>query len=192
MATINGKALVKDGKPLERAYSNGKLVYGRNLLLGTNSNAKSSLNPGNGSYTTQYVAFDKGYKYNFSYTKASTNWAVYMFSGLQKDKFNPNTDYVLSFMANVSTDIIPGVLFANDASQHNFVKQVTTPTILSSNGDQKVVIQLRTNSTIPDESDQSLYINGFVNQTGTFSIWDLKIEKGNQTTDWTPAPEDYI
>ena len=165
-------------------------VGGRNLLIGTNSNAKSSLNPGNGSYTTQYVAFDKGYKYNFSYTKASTNWAVYMFSGLQKDKFNPNTDYVLSFMANVSTDIIPGVLFANDASQHNFVKQVTTPTILSSNGDQKVVIQLRTNSTIPDESDQSLYINGFVNKVGTFSIWDLKIETGDIATDWTPAPED--
>ena len=35
MATINGKALVKDGKPLDGAYSNGQLVYGRNLLLGT-------------------------------------------------------------------------------------------------------------------------------------------------------------
>ena len=46
---------------------------GINLLIGTNSNTKSSLNPGNGSYTTQYVAFNKGYKYSFSYTKASTN-----------------------------------------------------------------------------------------------------------------------
>lgn len=165
-------------------------VGSRNLLIGTNSNAKSSLNPGNGSYTTQYVAFDNGYKYNFSYTKASTNWAVYMFSGLQKNKFNPDTDYILSFMANVSTDIKPGVLFANGASQHNFIKQVTAPTILSSNGDQKVVIQLRTNSTIPDDSDQSLYINGFVNKVGTFSIWNLKIETGNIATDWTPAPED--
>ena len=35
MATMNGKALVKDGKPLDRAYSNGQLVYGRNLLYGT-------------------------------------------------------------------------------------------------------------------------------------------------------------
>ena len=35
MATINGKALVKDGNPLDRAYSNGQLVYGRNLLDGT-------------------------------------------------------------------------------------------------------------------------------------------------------------
>ncbi len=192
MATINGKALVRDGKPLDRVYSNGRLVYGRNLLIGTNSNAKSSLNAGNGAYTTQYVAFNNGYKYNFSYTKASTNYAVYLFSGLQKDKFKPNTDYVLSFMANVSTDINPVVLFANGRAQHNFVKQVTSPTILSSNGDQKVVIQLRTDSTIPDESDQSLYINGFVNKVGTFSIWDLKLESGNTATPRTPAPEDYI
>ncbi|WP_311133646.1 phage tail spike protein, partial [Weissella confusa] len=169
---------------------NNLSVGGRNLLLGTNSNAKSSLTPGNGSYTSQYVAFNKGYKYTFSYTQASTNWAVYMFSGLQKDKFNPNTDYVLSFMANVSTDIKPGVYFATSSAQHNFINQVTSPTILSSNGDQKVVIQLRTSSTIPDESDQSLYINGFVNKVGTFSIWDLKIETGNMPTDWTPAPED--
>lgn len=192
MATINGKALVRDGKPLDRVYSNGRLVYGRNLLLGTNSNAKSWLNGGNGSYTTQYVALNNGYKYSFSYTKASTNYAVYLFSGLQKDKFKPNTDYVLSFMANVSTDIKPGVRFANNAGQHNFVKQVTSPTILSSNGDQKVVIQLRTDSNIPDESDQSLYINGFVNKVGTFSIWDLKIESGDTATPRTPAPEDYI
>lgn len=169
---------------------NNLSVGGRNLLIGTNSNDKSSLNAGNGSYTKQYVDFSNGYKYNFSYTTASTNWAVYMFWGLQKDKFAPNTDYVLSFMANVSTDIKPGVYFANGAAQHNFVKQVTTPTILSSNGDQKVVVKLRTNSSIPDESDQALYINGFVNKIGTFSIWDLKIEKGNLPTDWTPAPED--
>ncbi|MBZ1530683.1 gp58-like family protein, partial [Leuconostoc mesenteroides] len=169
---------------------NNLAVGSRNLLIGTNSNTKSSLNTSSGVHTTQYVAFGNGYKYNFSYTTASTTWAVYMFSGLQKDKFKPNTDYVLSFMANVSTDINPGVLFANESSQHNFVKQVTTPTILSSNGDQKVVIQLRTNATIPDDSDQSLYIKGFVNKVGTFSIWDLKIETGNIATDWTPAPED--
>ena len=55
-------------------------VGGRNLLLGTNSNAKSRLSGGNGEYTTQYVAFNNGYKYNFSYTKASTNYSVYLLS----------------------------------------------------------------------------------------------------------------
>ncbi|ARM67720.1 hypothetical protein LW81_150 [Lactococcus phage LW81] len=158
-----------------------------NLLEGSNSNDKSWLLGGNGAYTAQYVPFNSGYKYNFTYTRASTNWAVYMFSGLQKDKFKPDTDYVLSFMANVSTDIKPGVLFANAPAQHNFVNRLNNPTILSSNGDQKVVIQLRTSSSIPSESDQQLYINGFVNKVGTFSIWDLKIEEGSIATPRTPS-----
>ena len=153
-----------------------------NLLDGTNSNDKSWLLGGNGSYTSQYVPFNSGYKYTFTYTRASTDWGVYMFSGLQKDKFKPDTDYVLSFMANVTTNIKPEILFANAPAQHNFVNQLNNPTILSSNGDQKVVIQLRTSSNIPSESDQQLYIGGFGNKVGTFSIWDLKIEEGSTAT----------
>ena len=36
MATINRKALVKDGNPLDRVYSNGQLVYNRNLFFNKN------------------------------------------------------------------------------------------------------------------------------------------------------------
>ena len=186
---------VNDGTITHTAYAysadgtNGfTTVYPNlNLLDGSNSNDKSWLLGGNGAYTAQYVPFNSGYKYNFTYTRASTDWAVYMFSGLQKDKFKPDTDYVLSFMANVSTDIKPGVLFANAPAQHNFVNQLNNPTISSSNGDQKVVIQLRTSSSIPSESDQQLYINGFVNKVGTFSIWDLKIEPGSTATPYMPS-----
>ncbi len=161
-----------------------------NLLEGSNSKDKSWLLSGSGAYTTQYVPFNSGYKYTFTYTRASTDYGVYMFSGLQKDKFKPDTDYVLSFMASVSTDIKPGVLFANPPGQHNFVNQLNNPTILSSNGDQKVVIQLRTSSSIPSESDQQLYINGFVNKVGTFSIWDLKIEEGSVATPHMPSEKE--
>ncbi|WP_031296382.1 hypothetical protein, partial [Lactococcus lactis] len=161
---------VNDGTITHTAYSwsadgtdDFTTVYPNlNLLEGSNSNDKSWLLGGNGTYTTQSVPFNSGYKYNFTYTRASTDWAVYMFSGLQKDKFKPDTDYVLSFMANVSTDINPGVLFANALGQHNFVNRLNSPTILSSKGDQKVVIKLRTSSSIPSESDQQLYINGFL------------------------------
>ncbi|MGO2268536.1 MAG: hypothetical protein ACTH4O_03255 [Lactococcus cremoris] len=158
-----------------------------NLLEGSNSNDKSWLLGGNGIYTTQSVPFNSGYKFTFTYTRASTDYGVYMFSGLQKDKFKPDTDYVLSFMANVSTDIKPDILFANAQAQHNFVIQLNKPTILSSNGDQKVVIQLRTSSSIPSESEQQLYIGNFFNKVGTFSIWDLKIEEGSTVTPWMPS-----
>ncbi|MGG7601620.1 phage tail protein [Weissella cibaria] len=169
---------------------NNLSVGGRNLLVATNTNTNSTLNPGNGQYTTKYVPFDGGYKYQFTYTTASTNWAVYQFWGFVKEKYEPDTDYVLSFMANFSAPVTPSVLFANGASGNNFVQQKTRPTV-PSGSDQRVVIQLHTNATIPTASDQSLYIGNFQRGgAGTFTIWDLKIEEGNVATDWTPAPED--
>ncbi|WP_312068626.1 phage tail spike protein, partial [Leuconostoc lactis] len=164
----------------------------RNLLLNTNTNSYSSLNPGNGQYTTKYVPFDGGYKYQFTYTTASTNYAVYMFWGLQKDKFNPDTDYVLSFMANFTSDVTPSVAFATPGAQHSFAKQITRPKI-TGGSDQRVVIQLHTTPTIPTESDQGLYMGNFQYAgVGTFTIWDLKIEKGTKATDYTQAPEDIV
>ena len=35
MSTINGRACVIDGKAVDKVYSNGKIVYGRNLLIGS-------------------------------------------------------------------------------------------------------------------------------------------------------------
>ena len=169
---------------------NNLSVGGRNLLVATNTNTNSTLNAGNGQYTTKYIPFDGGYKYQFTYTTASTNWAVYQFWGWVKEKYEPDTDYVLSFMANFSVPVTPSVLFANGASGNNFVQQKTTPTV-PSGSDQRVVIQLHTNATIPTASDQSLYMGNFQRGgAGTFTIWDLKIEKGNLASSYTPAPED--
>ena len=169
---------------------NNLSVGGRNLLIATNTNTNSTLNPGNGQYTTKYVPFDGGYKYQFTYTTASTNWAVYQFWGFVKEKYEPDTNYVLSFMANFSAPVTPSVLFANGASGNNFVQQKTIPTV-PSGSDQRVVMQLHTNATIPTASDQSLYMGNFqIGGAGTFTIWDLKIEEGNVATDWSPAPED--
>ncbi|WP_278363628.1 gp58-like family protein, partial [Leuconostoc lactis] len=169
---------------------NNLSVGGRNLLLHTNTNSYSSLTSGDGQYTTKYVPFDGGYKYQFTYTTASTNYAVYMFWGLQKDKFNPDTDYVLSFMANFTSDVTPSVAFATPGAQHSFAKQITRPKI-TGGSDQRVVIQLHTTPTIPTESDQGLYMGNFQYAgVGTFTIWDLKIEKGNLASSYTPAPED--
>lgn len=35
MTTINGKACVVNGTPVDKVFSNGKQIYGRNLLTGT-------------------------------------------------------------------------------------------------------------------------------------------------------------
>lgn len=71
MVTINGKALVKDGKPLDRAYSEGMLVYGRNILLGTaNDYVLNPVTDGswkeNYNYWTTYNSLTPGIKYTLS------------------------------------------------------------------------------------------------------------------------------
>lgn len=38
MPTINGKACVANGNPVDKVFSNGKQVYGRNLLIGSTDN----------------------------------------------------------------------------------------------------------------------------------------------------------
>lgn len=41
MTTINGRACVVNGVPVDKVFSNGKQVYGRNLLTGTSSSEQS-------------------------------------------------------------------------------------------------------------------------------------------------------
>jgi len=51
MSTINGRACVVNGTPVDKVFSNGKQVYGRNLLTGTCNDIKSAT--GNGQTTMQ-------------------------------------------------------------------------------------------------------------------------------------------
>ena len=41
MTTINGKACIVNGTPVDKVFSNGRQVYGRNLLTGTSNELKS-------------------------------------------------------------------------------------------------------------------------------------------------------
>ena len=52
MPTINGRACVANGKPVDKVFSNGKQVYGRNLLL----NSRGKFQP-NESTTDNYIVY---------------------------------------------------------------------------------------------------------------------------------------
>lgn len=41
MSTINGRACVVNGTPVDKVFSNGKEVYGRNLITGTSNELKT-------------------------------------------------------------------------------------------------------------------------------------------------------
>lgn len=50
---------------------------------------------------------------------------------------------------------------------------------------------IKTATTLPSSTGQLLYITGMNSGTGVwYQFKNLKIEKGNKATDWSPAPED--
>lgn len=67
------------------------------------------------------------------------------------------------------------VFLAGDGSNTTFKKTYTIPNI---DGVNPVYIAFRFN------------VYSYNNVTITGKFWDLKLEKGNKATDWTPAPED--
>ncbi|WP_032767818.1 hypothetical protein [Lacticaseibacillus paracasei] len=75
MPTINGRACVVNGTPVDKVFSNGRQVYGRNLALGT---AKPFTVYGNGSDSSNYMyhlsrKIAKGTTITMAFDIASTN-----------------------------------------------------------------------------------------------------------------------
>lgn len=58
MPTINGRACVVNGAPVDKVFSNGKQVYGRNLISGSYGSSWTIY--GNGDGTIQKVTMDSG------------------------------------------------------------------------------------------------------------------------------------
>ena len=180
MATINGKALVRDGKRLDRVYSNGQLIYGRNLLLGT---SVSITGVGDNSTNGNFDAQANGIYFLAGGKKVSDLYKQYGSSGY----------LIISLDWVASGDNISG----------RFNPQwPDTPWLgLSDSG---VIKPSSTNMSGHYESavrlDRDGYSTGVATGVmfrqddlqGNIAISNLKLESGNQATPWTPAPEDYI
>lgn len=57
----------------------------------------------------------------------------------------------------------------------------------------KLVWVVKSAATLPSGTSQNTYFTGMNSNVGvSYQFKNLKIEKGNTATDWTPAPEDYV
>lgn len=165
----------------------GLQVGGRNILIGTDNLAK-------------FIKLT-GVKGNSSIELLNTSRTgnMYHLSNIERTSIN-------SIMAFAFKDIAP--LFGVDLDEHvlsfyiktNNEQKLTflsyntetlsiTPT-LTSDKFQKVIVKLKPKAIrgeVPHHNG-NLYLTG----TGLTDLWiyDIKLEKGNVATDWTPAPED--
>ena len=166
MPTINGRVCVVNGTPVDKVFSNGRQVYGRNLLR----NSRGKFQP-NSSKIDNYLIYDlmgvsvymtQGQQYTV-HADASSGL---VWSGTH-DNSAPNNNVVL-WLVNSTTGVFGNVnTIISDANTGTG----TTFTWNNPSG----TYYLRVNTYRPDNS-------GYVE--------NVKIEQGDTSTPWTPAPED--
>ena len=164
MPAINGKACVVNGTPVDKVFSNGKQVYGRNLLSGTSSDLQTkqftnSWNTGpqatNGSYK---IKLTKGQTYTYRAWLDNTNGPDQAFVNVRLLPIGATTDYNLGSGGSIGK------------GETGYSTFVFTPT----------------------EDGYAGFVPFAYGEPQTFLAgWkEEKLEKGSVATSWTPAPED--
>lgn len=123
-----------------------------------------------------------------------SGWSVIQFSYIGRTKWEADTNYTVSVdvKASVSTSMNPG--FRNEDGLNMLIqscKAVNNKTV--ANVWTKLVWVVKSAATLPSGTSQNTYFTGMNSNVGvSYQFKNLKIEKGNTATDWTPAPEDYV
>ena len=125
---------------------------------------------------------------------AQTGWSVIEFSYIGRTKWEADTNYTVSVdvKASVSTSMDPGFRHSDGSNMLiQSCKAVNNKTV--ANVWTKLVWVVKSAATLPSGTSQNTYFTGMNSNVGvSYQFKNLKIEKGNTATDWTPAPEDYV
>lgn len=174
----------------------GIVVGGRNLATNTNKGTTGwSWSMQTGGYSKESVS-ETGVN-TCKLTRDSvkqSGWSVIQFSYIGRTKWEADTNYTVSVdvKASVSTSMNPG--FRHEDSSNMLIqscKAVNNKTV--ANVWTKLVWVVKSAATLPSGTSQNTYFTGMNSNVGvSYQFKNLKIEKGNTATDWTPAPEDYV
>ena len=174
----------------------GIVVGGRNLAMNTNKGTTGwSWSMQTGGYSKESVS-ETGVN-TCKLTRDSvkqSGWSVIQFSYIGRTKWEADTNYTVSVdvKASVSTSMNPS--FRHGDSSNMLIqscKAVNNKTV--ANVWTKLVWVVKSAATLPRGTSQNTYFTGMNSGTGvSYQFKNLKIEKGNMATDWTPAPEDYV
>lgn len=174
----------------------GIVVGGRNLAMNTNKGTTGWSWPmQTGGYSKESVS-ETGVN-TCKLTRDSvkqSGWSVIQFSYIGRTKWEADTNYTVSVdvKASVSTSMDPSFRHSDGSNMLiQSCKAVNNKTV--ANVWTKLVWVVKSAATLPRGTSQNTYFTGMNSGTGvSYQFKNLKIEKGNMATDWTPAPEDYV
>lgn len=174
----------------------GIVVGGRNLATNTNKGTTGwSWSMQTGGYSKESVS-ETGVN-TCKLTRDSvkqSGWSVIQFSYIGRTKWEADTNYTVSVdvKASVSTSMNPDFRHSDGSNMLiQSCKAVNNKTV--ANVWTKLVWVVKSAATLPSGTSQKTYFTGMNSNVGvSYQFKNLKIEKGNTATDWTPAPEDYV
>lgn len=174
----------------------GIVVGGRNLATNTNKGTTGwGWNMKTGSCTKTLVSENGVDTCKLTRDSvAQTGWSVIEFSYIGRTKWEADTNYTVSVdvKASVSTSMDPSFRHSDNSNMLiQSCKAVNNKTV--ANVWTKLVWVVKSAAPLPSGTSQNTYFTGMNSGTGvSYQFKNLKIEKGNMATDWTPAPEDYV
>lgn len=122
---------------------------------------------------------------------AQTGWSVIYYSHIGRYKWEPDTVYTVSVDVKPSVSTNFNIAFREANGTNNLIISGEKSIQVQANKWNKMIWNVKTASTLPTSTSQVFYATEMNSGTGVwYQFKNLKIEKGNQATDWTPAPED--